>query len=388
MRRRSVLALFAGSSLSALAGCNAILPGQSPTSTPAADTASDRTAVSEPSGQSATLRPDSTGATDATSPYRASGQPLLDRPRGVHVRNLGSRERFVTVVVTASGAGEELLAASTPVPAGETTSFPDLLRSRGRYGVLVETADGSRDRYDWAAVDTLDDLWIDLVPDPSFRRPVFCPPDSPFVVGDPTVAFDVPADVGVREALGRAPALAIDTHAREERRVRLKIWHQGRLRLDARYDFPPDIRALVPVFPAGRRYDILLRSQSGESIYDWQPLVRNTLYAELSDVPAFRCGYANHTLQVRNETDTGRRVTVRVLTGETTLFDRSLDVDANATETVPSAVDPLGPFRFEVAVDGGPVEEYNWVRCAPNGPIVVSVSDDGVYVSVRPVADV
>lgn len=392
MRRRSVLRSLAGTAgLSALAGCNALSvresqPPRSETAEP--PTVGDVTATDGASGPAAS--PSESASTEPSRPYRAAGAPTLDRPRGVHVRNLGSTERFVTVVVTAldaaadEGKNEEILAESTAVAAGETVSFSNLLRTSGRYGVLVETADGSRDRYDWAVVDTLDDLWVDFTPGISFRRPVFCPADCPFVVGDPTVAYDVPADVGVSDALGRAPALALDNDRPTEARVRLKIWNQGRLRLDARYALPPDVRALVPVFPASRRYDILLRGRGGEAIYDWQPSVRNTLYASLGGEPTFRCGDAHHTLRVRNETDAARRVTVRVLTEQTALFERTFEVGANAVETAPSAVDPAGPFRFEVAVGGGPTQEYNWVRCAPNGPILVSVSDDGVYVSVQP----
>jgi hypothetical protein len=383
MRRRSVLRSLAGAAgLSALAGCNALSVGESE---PTRAGATDVTATDEPSGPAALSE---SAPAEPSRPYRAAGEPVLDRPRGVHVRNLGSTERFVTVVVTAPDEDEnenaEILAASTAVPAGETASFPSLLRTEGRYGVLVETADGRRDRYDWTVVDTLDDLWVDLVPEPSFQRPVFCAADSPFVVGEPTVAYDVPADVGVSEALGRAPALALDNDTFEEMRVRLKIWHQGRLRLDARYALPSDVRALVPVFPAGRRYDILVRSRDGESIYDWQPLVRNTLYAALAGGPTFRCGNANHDLRVRNESDTPRRLRVRVLTGNTTLFERVFALGANDRTTVSAAVEPAGPFRFEVATEDGLTETYNWVRCAPNGPIVVAASDDAVSVSVRP----
>jgi hypothetical protein len=75
-----------------------------------------------------------------------------------------------------------------------------------------------------------------------------------------------------------------------------------------------------------------------------------------------------------------------VFTGEETLFERTFELDSRAVETDPSAVDPAGPLRFEVETDGA-VERYNWVRCAPNGPITVAVSDDGVSVSVRPTTE-
>jgi hypothetical protein len=73
-----------------------------------------------------------------------------------------------------------------------------------------------------------------------------------------------------------------------------------------------------------------------------------------------------------------------VLTHEETLFERSFDLEAGAIETVPSAVDPAGPLRFEIVTDDGSVERYDWVRCAPSGPITVALSDRGAYVSVRP----
>jgi hypothetical protein len=387
MRRRSVLrALLGTAGVSALAGCNALL-GRKSTAT-----STRATGTEPPSDDSGTATVEVAGppespqsGSEASSPFRTSDAPALDRPRGVHVRNPGSTARFVTAVVTAP-TGEEVMAESVTVDPETTVSFRNLLASAGEYGVLVETAEGRRRRYTWAVDDRFDDLWIDLTPAVSFRRPVVCTADCPFAVGDWTVGYDVPAGVDVREALGRSPALALDTDtdADDGRRVRLKIWHQGRLRLDARYDLPPDVRALVPVYPASRRYDILVRSDGAEAIYDWQPTVRNTLYVSLAGGPTFRCGDANHDVRVRNETDRERRIRLRVLTGEETLFERTFDVDPSATETVPAAVAPAGPFRFEVDTADGLSEQYNWVRCAPNGPITVTVSDDGVYVSVQP----
>lgn len=309
------------------------------------------------------------------------------------IRNLGSTARFLTVVVT---DGEtEVFADSVAVPAGETASFPDLLATEGQYGVLVETADGERRQYAWALSADFEDLWVDLTPDIDFRRPVLCFTDCPFVTPDEngTVTYDVPADVGVREALGRAPALAIDNDTSGSRRVTLRVWSGGDRRFAARYELPPDVRALVPVFPASRRYVIILRTDDGEATYDWQPSVRNTLYASLDDGPTFRCGYADHDLVLRNETDAVREVRVRVYTGgaggeneaggETTLFEQGFELDPTEVRRVSSAVDPAGPFKFTVETDGA-VERYNWVRCAPNGPIIITVGDRGVSVAVRP----
>jgi hypothetical protein len=397
MRRRSVLhALVASTALSSLAGCNALAGLDSSSSSPLDSTSS-------PPGES-TGAPPGTAASDDGSrtsgePYRVADAPRLDRPRGLSVRNLGSTERFLTAVV--SHDGSELFADSAPVPAGETVSFPGLIASEGEYEVLVETADGDRKRYRWRLSGDVDDLWVDLTPDIDFRRPVLCFTDCPFVTPDEngTVAYDVPADVSVAEALGRTPALALDNDTTERQRATLRIWSGGERRFAASYDLPPDVRALVPVLPASRRYVIILRTDDGETTYDWQPSVRHTLYASLDAEPTFRCGYADHDLVVRNETDVARTVRVRVYTGsaaddsengngderdgETTLFERGFELDAGEIRRVPSAVDPAGPFRFAVETDGT-VERYNWVRCAPNGPITVSVSDRGVYVSVRP----
>jgi hypothetical protein len=384
MRRRPVLrALLGSTALSALAGCNALFarePDTTPRATSGPAAADGRTATTSVAGSQSSPA----SSTDASTPYRAAGEPTLDRPRGVHVRNLASTDRFVTVIVAVPDTATEILAESVTVPAGETRSFPDLLVTTGRYGVLVEAADGTRGRYDWTVVDTLDDLWVDLVPDLSFHRPVLCSTDCPFVVRTGEMNYDVPATVGVGEALGRRPALAVDNDTPGETELRLKIWQQGTLHLDARYALPPDVRLLVPVFPPGRRYDILLRSADGESIYDWQPSVTQTLYAALAGGPAFRCGYARHDLRVRNESDVGRRLRLRVLTGDETLFERSFELDPNEKREVPAAVSPAGPLRFELATDDGRRETYNWVRCAPAGPIVVTVSDDGVSVAVRP----
>ena len=386
MRRRSVLrALFGTAGVSGLAGCNALSDTDS-TATPSA------TAPSEPPGSTRASDPSEGGPGSngtgpaAREPYRATGVPPLERPRGVNVRNLGSTERFLTVVVR---DGEtEVFAASTAVPAGETASFRRLLASEGRYDVLVETADGARDSYRWDLRADLDDLWVDLVPALSFRRPVVCLTDCPFVVdaADQSVAYDVPDDVDVAAALGRTPAVALDNDGPARRRVTLHVWDGGRLHFASEFDLPPDVRLLVPTLPASQRYGVVVRTPDGEAIYDWLPAVRGTLYASVAAAPEFRCGYADHDVQVRNETDQPRAVRVRVFTGEETLFERTFELDSRAVETDPSAVDPAGPLRFEVETDGA-VERYNWVRCAPNGPITVAVSDDGVSVSVRPTTE-
>jgi hypothetical protein len=384
MHRRPVLRALLGTvGLGSLAGCNALVGSNATTPADATDAP---TAIQSGSADSPSTADAPGSAASTPEPYRAVDAPLLDRPRGVHVRNLGSTERFLTTVV--ADGDREVFADSTTVSAGGTASFPDLLATAGRYDVLVETADGDRQQYEWAVREGLADLWVDLTPRVSFHRPVLCPGDCSFAVadGEQTVAYDVPADLDVAAALGRAPALALDNDAAASRRVTLHVWQTGTLHFASQFDLPGDVRLLVPVYPANRRYDVVVRTPAGEAIYDWQPTVRNTLYASVSAAPTFRCGYANHDVRVRNETDRPRSVVVRVLTGEETLFERAFELDPNEVKTVPSAVDPAGPFQFAVETDGE-VERYNWVRCAPNGPIVVAVSDDGVYVSVRPTSE-
>jgi hypothetical protein len=386
MRRRSILRALVGTTgASALAGCNA-LSGEDPDPTASPSGGVDSAGTTESSGAGG-AEPGGSPRASSPRPYRASDGPPLDRPRGLHVRNLGTADRYLTAVVTAgeSDGGTELLADSVVVPSGETVSFRDLIATEGRYGVLVETADGARRRYDWELGRAFGDLWVDLTPDVSFRRPVLCGPDCPFATtdGERTVAYEIPPDLAVSDALGSTPALAVDNDTGERSQARLHVWNQGRLRFASGYDLPADVRLVVPVIPASYRYNVVLRTAAGEAIYDWQPSVRNTLYASLTDGPSFRCGYADHDVRVRNETDAPRTVAVRVSTGAETLFEGTFEVDANAVETVPAAVDPAGPFRFVVETDGR-TERYNWVWCAPNGPITVAVSDDGVYVSVQP----
>lgn len=372
MRRRRLLrSLLAVGGVGSLAGCNGLFAPTSP-----ADTSSTSPAT--------TASAPGTTTPASTTPYRAAGEPVLDRPRGITLRNLSSTDRFLTVVV--SDGDDEVFADSTTVPARESVAFADLVGSTGRYAVLVEAADGARRRYEWTVRADLAGLWVDLTPDIDFRRPVLCFDDAPFAVADDqrTVAYDLPADVDVGDALGRTPAVALDNDAPDSTRVVVRVWNGGQRWLATTYDLPPDVRALVPVVPASQRYVIILRTDAGEAIYDWQPSVRNTLYATLADGPTFRCGYADHDLQIRNETDADRAVTVRVFADGATLYEESVAVEANAVRTVPSAVDPVGPFRFEIETDAGRREQYNWVRCAPNGPITVAVREAGISVSVRP----
>lgn len=385
MRRRPLLcALLGTGGVSALSGCNGLFGGEPgpPRSTAEYVSDSARTGTSS----AATGDPGPTTGPPTPEPYRSSG-PALDSPRGVHVRNLASTDRFLTLVLTDDGA--EVFVESLTVPAGETASFPGLLGTGGRYEVLVETADGSRESYDWEVSEPLDDLWVDLTPGIEFARAVRCLADCSLVVPDAerVVAYDVPDSVGVSEALGRVPAVVLDNDATRPRRASVRVWNRTDRRLALSYDVPPDVRVVVPVLPGGPRYRVAVETPEGEAEYDWLSSVRPTLYASLDSRPTFRCGYVDRDLLVRNETPTDRTIRVQVLTGEETLFERSFTVAGESTRRVPSAVDPNGPLRFRVATADGLRETYDWTRCAPPGPITVAVGENGVFVSVSPDRD-
>jgi hypothetical protein len=371
VNRRALLRATLGTGLSALsAGCGGLFAGES------------RVAESSSTPTRATQSPRETATPDR--PYRIPEAPSLDRPRGVHVRNFGGSDRFLTLVVR---DGEtDVFVASRDVGAGEAVAFADLLASAGDYGVVVETADGSRERFDWTVTDAFDDLWIQLTPEIGFRRLARCTPDCPPVStgGAVRAPLYVPTDVSAPEALDRPAAVALDNDADEPRRVRFRLWGGDALQFEYGYVVPPDVRAVVPIQPARFRYRAVVRTDDGEATHDWLPGARGTLYAVVGGEPRFRCGFTNHDLSVRNETDDDRAVTLRIGTGDESLFSGTFELAAGEDETIPAAVDPAGVFRFRVETDDGRSKVTDWGTCASNGLLIVSVREQGILLSVQP----
>jgi hypothetical protein len=367
MHRRSVLRTLLGTGgLSLTAGCNGVLRSEPNTATPRTATRARRT------------------ATASSGPYRATGAPELDRPRGVHVRNFGAAERFLTLVVR--HGDRDVFVTSRVVGPGESVTFPALVATGGGYQVTVETEDGSRRRDDWTVTDTYGDLWVELTPEIGIRRLVRCTPDCPGVStgGEVRPSLTVPDDPSAPETLERGPALALDNGTGQTRTARVRLWDGQLLQFEYGYTLQSGVRAVVPIQPSRPQYRVEVRSGGIEATHEWVPGVRGTLYAELGEEPRFRCGFTAHDVSVRNETGDGRKLTLRVATADETLFEESFELEPGAVETVPDAVDPAGRFRFHVETDDGRSKTVDWRHCASNGVLIVSVRDQGILVSVRP----
>lgn len=363
MRRRAVLRALGVGASGALAGCNAAIRGTSLGST---------TPAATPTGT----------ATDDAGPYRATGAPELGRPRGIHVRNLSPTDRFLTVVL--ADGDEEVFVGSAEVAAGDSTSFPDLLASGGSYRVLVETDDGARRRYDWVPREPFDDLWVELTPAITFRQLVVCTPGCPLLSSDEPLSHSIPTDLTAIDALRQTRALVLDNGAGRRRRVSVRLRNREALQFDASYVLPADVRVVVPDFPPGSRYRLRVDTDTGGVAYEWYPGYRNPLYLSLVDQPRVVCGFLDHDLRLRNRTTADRTLSVAVRTGEASLFEGSFDVEAGTTRTVPAAIAPVGPLGFRVETDDGRSEQVLWRSCATNGPIIVALTDQGIFISIRP----
>jgi hypothetical protein len=303
------------------------------------------------------------------------------------VRNFGTTGRFFTLVLL--DGDEDVFVASRDVAAGESVHFADLLATDGDYGVLVETADGARRRFGWAVRETFEDLLVEFRPEIAVHRVALCTPECPSVSvdGDLLPSLDVPDDLPVADALGRTPAVALDNGSGGSRRATVRLSDRGSLHFEYEYEVPPGVRALVPVNPARPRYRLTVGTDDGETTHDWVPGARSTLYATLDGDPRIRCGFTPHELRVGNETDAARRVTVKALADSELLFNETFRLAAGASTAVLAAVEPAGPLQFRVRTDDGRNRTVDWTHCAPNGPLIVSVHEQGILVSVQPMPE-
>jgi hypothetical protein len=371
VHRRSLLRTsLATAGLVLAAGCNGLFDGQDGTTPP-----------------SRTETPSTRDDTTPTRPYRAPGAPTLDRPRGIRLQNTSPTERFVTLVVRDDET--DVFVDSWTVGAGQSVTVPDVVATAGTFQVVVETADGSRGGTSWAVEEGFAGLWVGVGTEPDFRRLTLCTPACPGVSATGTVrpALAVRTDVGVAAALDRVAAVVLDNDTDTTRTARLELLDGPELLFEYEYRLPSRVRAFVPLQPSRPQYRVQVRTVDGESHHDWFPGVRERLYATLDGAPNFRCGLVAHALTVGNETDATRQVTVRVSTGEKTLFERGFDLDAGTSTSVPAAVDAAGVFEFAVETDDGRSKTVAWNHCAPNGRLVVSVRDQGILVAARPELD-
>ncbi len=296
---------------------------------------------------------------------------------------MGSTERYVTLVVR--HGDEDAFVDSRTVRAGQSITLSDVVATAGEFEVIVETADGSRGRFEWVVEEGFSGLWIGIGDTLESRRIALCTPDCSGISADGEVqpSFGLRTDIDATTALDRAASVVLDNATDATRTARLQLWDGPERLFEYEYRLPSRVRALVPLRPSRPQYQVRVRTADGESRHDWFPGVRELLYATLDGVPGFRCGLVPHDLLVQNETDSVRSVTVQISTGETALFERTFELDTDTGETVPAAIDPAGVFRFTVETDDGRSKTVAWNHCASNGRVVVSVREQGILVAVQ-----
>lgn len=162
----------------------------------------------------------------------------------VTVANDAAEDRFVTVVVEAEHGTEPLLVESRTIRSGTAITFDGVVPSTGSYRVVVDTAAGPNDTFDWQVTPVLDALRVRIDDEVRFSRPVLCDPDCPGVdlggtaTGYPEGGFDprgrrAGSELRVRNVGGGA------------RTIRVRV-ADGDI-LDYRYWVPPSTMLVIPV---------------------------------------------------------------------------------------------------------------------------------------------
>jgi hypothetical protein len=229
LRRRTVLGTVV---LPLLTGCGSrsdesvtasTTTRQPATATDSATTATDRTA-----------RGDVTERTDEreTSSDRRVGT--------LTVVNDDDADRYVTVAV--DDGDDTLLVESRTVRQGTAVELDGRL-SPGEYQVVVETASGIRDQFDWTVTPSLSTLRVRVKAGVRFSRPALCDPDCALAVRGASSGYP---DGGFDPRGRRAGSeLRVYNPGDREERVRIRIADGGIL--DYRYRVPPSVLLTVPV---------------------------------------------------------------------------------------------------------------------------------------------
>lgn len=359
MRRRSLLALAAGG-VAGLSGCSAL--GVEPF-------AADRTPTAERRGTTASS---STPELPYTSPTAAGN---VENARGIEVRNHRSTTAYVTLVV--EDGERTVYLDSRPIPPGGTAVHDALVRRRGVYRVLLETARGSRAVHGWVVgEDWLGSKLTAEVTDEGVetRQVAICTPGCPPIESSGT-SIDLPSEDNTdpgREVVG---ALGIRNDRSVATPVDVAVDRGSRTLLDYRYRLPAGVTALIPVAREHGVYDLSIRANGGRLAREWH--LPEETYPNLRvgrNGPAVECDRDRlRVTAVRNATGRARAVEVRLRADGRTVAERSLSVPAKGFV---NRLDlEVGGTRLGLDVRvGDRTLTADWTLCAPP-PIQVLVLD-------------
>lgn len=229
LRRRTVLGTIV---LPLLTGCGSRSDESATTAS-----ATTRQSAAGPDGATATGR---TTEGDATERADERGTSSDRRIGTLTVVNDAAADRYVTVVVD---DGEDTLLVESRIVRQGTAVELDGSIPTGDYRVVVETASGVRDQFDWTVTSSLSTLRVRVNAGVRFSRPALCDPDCPLALRGTSSGYP---DGGFDPRGRRAgPELRVYNPGDREERVRIRV-ADGAV-LDYRYRVPPSVLLTVPV---------------------------------------------------------------------------------------------------------------------------------------------
>lgn len=363
-RRRLVASLVGLCGLSGLAGCDAL---------PVGGPDVERGATSVPPPRTAR------DAADASDGPVTATRPGLEQT--VTVANPHPSGAYVTVVVEPTGGADTggaraAFVRSFGVVSGERRTVPVDLPEPGGYRVVVETASGLRDSFEWTVEESLDGLAALLADDGvAFWRTVRCGSDC--ALARVRTAADLPL-VGDGSGRWYAPAsVVLRNPASDSATPSLSVALDGRTVLDADYDVPAGAAVEVPVSFRSGTYEVTVASggdaRTGRWLVPEEP-------SRVVDLPAlsFGCGPANTELRVVNGDEREHRVDVAVYDADRSrrlYAGREILAPGESSSVVPVA--SSGQYAVRVDVDETDPFWSDWWSCPPRGPATVLVDVTG-----------
>jgi hypothetical protein len=321
-----------------------------------------------------TVTTDSDVAPTATP---TDGDSSSARGRPVRVRNERSSAQYVTVAVYDDG--EVVFLRNRDVPARERSSLGRVALDPGTYRVVGETAAGDRTTrtVQVGAADAGFAVHVGRGALTVLRR-VDCGPDCRPLSTDRTSTERSPlSDASGEVELRNAGA--------EPRVVTLTLVADGSPVLEYDYEVPGKTVLAVPAFERGRDYRVRVETEGEVRTYPWSVGDGRSLSVDVSGGEvAFRCGWRNRDLRLRNEDDVSHRLSVEIVAGDDAVHRAAYDLPPGETRLDPRVVENAGRYEFRISSDRGEEASYVWNVCPPRGPVWVVVDDDGVQVSVRP----
>jgi hypothetical protein len=357
-------------------------------------------------------RADVATTTRTTAPAAGSAGKSLPEARGVRVRNASDSERIVTVAVTRDGetafgetvrldAGPEPLPPTEPGSAGWQRAFPRAVARAGTYRVVVETADGERGVHDWRVADALGDLVVTVGDGISasdrgeradgssgersesdgvaFVQEAFCDPDCPPVSAGGI--GDLPYYGGEDAHRHYYGGSVVVENAGGPRRLGLVVAGDGATVLDYEYDLPAATRLRLPGVHVPGVYRVAATVDGETATHDWHVRAERWLFVRVGDRVRFDCGETSQDLELENEGEEPRRLTVTATRDGETVLRETYEVAGGERRTEPDVLRGSGRYRLRAETGDGRSASRDWWLCPPRGPTRVTVGPGTLLVS-------